>query len=127
MKKDKAENKHSASGIGGGFLLGFLLGVLITLLLTTKKGREILRDIMDRIIQKIASIDDSLDAIKTTPSSEEENDFVKPSAEDVKEEVHYLTIKHPKEKVAEKPVNEKGGKQEKLGKRLFFRKATKKN
>ena len=56
------ENKNNSAGTGSIFLLGLLIGVLITLLLTTKKGREILKEFMDKIIQKVSDLEKSVDS-----------------------------------------------------------------
>jgi gas vesicle protein len=126
------KNNNINSGIGGGFLLGFILGVLATLLLTTKKGREILRDLLDKGIQKITDIEEALEKAKAKPKKVEdgENDYVKSEAQ------------NPPVGGQEKQVNEKGGKQEittsseapeikpkrtKISRRLFFRKSKKKS
>ncbi len=145
MKKESMENKNNTNnGIGSGFLLGILIGVILTLLITTKKGREILKDLMDRGIQKISDLEEAIDKAKHPSSSEEENDYIKPEPEEVKKEIRYLAETPTPEKVTtagitvrtekklppgheEKPINEKGGLQKKLNKRLFFRRTQKKS
>jgi hypothetical protein len=87
--KENIENKHSG-GIGGGFLLGLLLGVLLTLLVTTKRGREILRELMDKVIEKLAAFDEARMKTAENQTSEEGNDYVKPDPENVKREIRYL-------------------------------------
>jgi gas vesicle protein len=135
------KNNNVNNGIGSGFLLGFILGVLVTLLLTTKKGREILKEWIDKGIQKISDLEESMEKAKKPQKTEEENDYVKPKTEEVKKEIRSLLaesnpetqlIKQPKEKTEERKVNEKGGKQEivnptKATRRLFFRKTQKNN
>ncbi len=121
-------NKTNNTGIGSGFLLGILIGVLLTLLLTTKKGREILRELIDKAIHKISDLDKSSDENKQ--KSDVENDYVKPKPEEVKKEIRFLAADYsaekdtlevrPKNQPEEKPVSEKGGKQKKSIKRIFF-------
>lgn len=121
-------NKNAA---GSGFLLGFILGILFTLLLTTRKGREILKELLDKSIQKIADLEDSLEKVKQRQEFEE-NDYVKQNSEEVKKEILNLTeekasekdIEKLKDKTEEKQKNEKGGKQKAnaMARRLFFRK-----
>src|SRR5437667_7980557 len=60
IKRRRMENKNNVGIMGSGFLLGLLIGVLLTLLLTTKKGREILKDLMDKVIQKISDLEESV-------------------------------------------------------------------
>lgn len=133
MKINNMEHKSNSSGMGGGFMLGLLLGILLTLLVTTKKGREILRELMDRVIKKVSDIDESIDKTKKQKNDDGENDYVKPKPEEVKKEIRYIaaesypekprTSKKTKEKTSVKQVNEKGGRQVKVNKRLFFRRA----
>lgn len=112
------ENKNNSGGIGSGFLLGLLIGVLLTLLVTTKKGREVLRDLLDKIIQKVSSIDESIEKAIHETELENDNDYIKADPVEVKQVIHTVS--------AEKVANEKGGKQEKTTKRLFFRRTHKK-
>jgi gas vesicle protein len=151
MKSNRFEggsNNNNSNGIGSGFLLGLLLGVLVTLLITTKKGREILRDLMDRIINKIAELDGSIERVKqefTTAadktSSDNNSDYIKQETNIVKEEIKAanssLPVKKPAsnhehkkvekvEKVEKKEVDEKAGNQGKNIKRLFFRRSVSK-
>jgi hypothetical protein len=64
MKRGEMENKNNSGGAGSIFLLGLLIGVLITLVLTTKRGREILKEFMDKTIQKISDLEKSVDSDK---------------------------------------------------------------
>lgn len=122
-------NKNNNNGIGSGFLLGILIGVLLALLLTTKKGREILRELVDKAIHKISDLDKSSE--ENQQKSDGENDYVKSKPEEVKKEIRYLAADSAASKdvletlpkqTEEKPANEKGGKQKKPFKRLFFQK-----
>lgn len=129
------ENKsNNSGGLGSGFMLGLLIGVLITILITTKKGREILRDIMDKIIHKLSKIDESIDKIKEELQKEEESDFIKSSPQDIKDEVRAILAEAVED--SEKPVRstpktdnktttQKNGKEDKQSKRLFFRRTHK--
>jgi gas vesicle protein len=112
-------NTNTNNGIGSGFLLGFLIGVLATLLLTTKKGREILKELIDKGMQKITDLEEAHEKTKQKQEPESENDYVKPKPEEVKKEIKYLA--------QEKKVNEKGGSSSHAAvRRLFFRKSPKK-
>ena len=139
------ENKNNSNnGIGSGFLLGILIGIILTLLITTKKGREILKDLLDRGIQKISELEESMSKTKTPNPETEESDYVKPNPVDIKKEIRHLAdsaasekslsahqeskeIKPDEEPEApvEKDINEKGGLQKKINKRLFFRRTQK--
>lgn len=115
--QNKNNNTNTNNGVGGGFLLGFLLGVLVTLLLTTKKGREILRELLDKGIQKITDLEEAVKKTKSNP--DEENDYIKQKPEEIKKEINYLA--------KEKKINEKGGSSShSIRRRLFFRKPQKK-
>ncbi len=46
---------------GNGFLLGVVLGSVATLLLTTKKGREILREVADKGMERFSDLEESLE------------------------------------------------------------------
>lgn len=71
-------NNTTNSGTGSGFFIGFILGVLATLLLTTKKGREILKELIDKGMQKIKDIEELQKKVKKEQEQEPENDYVKP-------------------------------------------------
>jgi gas vesicle protein len=51
-------NNNNHNGSGNGFLLGVIVGVLATLLFTTKRGRAILKDVMERGIDKFANLEE---------------------------------------------------------------------
>lgn len=112
----KNKTTSTNNGINSGFFLGFILGVLATLLLTTKKGREILKELIDKGMQKITDLEELHE--KTRQNVDGENDYVKPKPEEVKKEIKYLA--------KEKKVNEKGGSSSHAAvRRLFFRKERK--
>ncbi len=50
---------------GNGFLFGLIVGVAVTLLFTTKKGREILRELTDRGMEKIGDLEEKIDRKQT--------------------------------------------------------------
>jgi gas vesicle protein len=56
---NKDENYRNQGG--SGFLIGVVLGGVLTLLFTTKKGREILKDLTEKGLEKFSEIQDSLD------------------------------------------------------------------
>lgn len=142
------ENKNNYNNsVGSGFLLGVLIGVILTLLITTKKGREILKDLMDRSMQKIMELENLAAKDNNSSLTEEENDFVKTEPEEVKKEIKVLVSEPEIKKTAKtdngpipgdtdqesKPstdkkdqqISEKGGIQKKINKRLFFRRTQK--
>lgn len=115
-------------------MLGLLIGVLITLLITTKKGREILRDLMDKIIHKLSNLDESLEKIKEDFTSEENNDYIKTDSHTIQDEIRQIivqTAKDVEEPKTSAPKSEsvnsgtKNGKEDKPSKRLFFRRTHK--
>lgn len=115
----KNKNNNTNNATNSGFLLGFIFGVLATLLLTTKKGREILKELIDKGIKKITDLEESYDKTKQQQNTQEENDYVKPKPEEVKKEIKYLA--------KEKKINEKGGSSSHAAiRKLFFRRNEKK-
>src|SRR5437016_2786786 len=50
-------NNHNHNGSGNGFLLGVIVGVLITLLFTTKRGRVILKEVMEKGVERFANLE----------------------------------------------------------------------
>lgn len=108
------EHKEQKQGGGNGFILGVLLGAAIVLLFTTKKGRAILRDVSDKVINKLSHLDDlankaddKIDLIKeefAAAFEEEEEEYVKtePLPKAVKEE-----ILEKEAEAKEAPVEEK--------------------
>jgi gas vesicle protein len=51
---DFRENKHNNAG--NGFLFGVVVGGITTLLFTTKKGREIVKEVTERGLDKFSEI-----------------------------------------------------------------------
>ena len=50
-------NQHNGSG-GSGFIIGVIVGVILTLLLTTKRGRVILKELLEKGIEKFSNLED---------------------------------------------------------------------
>lgn len=70
------ENKNNNHESGNGFLFGVILGSIATLLFTTKKGREIVKDLTEKGIEKFSDLEDRL---KETQEAEViENDYIEP-------------------------------------------------
>ena len=55
----KANNHHDHTG--NGFLVGVIIGGVATLLFTTKKGREIVKDLTSKSLDKFSEIQKNLD------------------------------------------------------------------
>ena len=102
---DQRETKQH--GGGNGFIFGVIVGVLVALLFTTKKGREILRDVSEKIITKLSNMEENakqaddiselFDEIDT-----EEEDYVKSepqAAAVVQKEEPKVVIKEEKKTV----------------------------
>ncbi len=133
MKNTSMENKNASGGIGSGFFLGLIIGVLLTLLLTTKKGRQILKELIDKAISKISELDDlKAEFYKPGSSSDRGDDYVKSDVQEVKKEIRFLTNDSVKQKdnpgtsthkhTVEKATPEKtNNKQVKANKRTFFK------
>lgn len=98
------QQQSKQNGGGNGFLFGLIVGVAIALLFTTKKGRAILRDLSEKVIDKLSKLE------QVAKQSQEEVDLL----EDFAEEEDYVktepqpTVKEEKKEVAseepEKPV-----------------------
>lgn len=74
--EDKNSNQNQ-NGSGNGFLLGALMGSVATLLFTTKKGREIVRDLTEKGIEKIAELEGAIKEREQVKEIEE-SDYVEP-------------------------------------------------
>ena len=98
------DNNNHNHGSNSGFLLGVIVGVLLTLLFTTKRGRAILRDVVDKGIQKFSNLEELTKEI-------EDDDFLEEDGDDyIQEEVIH---EEPKEAPVEKKVEIKQVKEEK--------------
>lgn len=64
------------NGNGSGFLLGVLVGVIITLLFTTKKGREIVKDLTEKGLDKFSTLQDVLEGNFEDEEFDDTNDYV---------------------------------------------------
>lgn len=80
---DQKHDHHHGSG--NGFLLGFLLGVLVTLLFTTKKGREVLRLLTEKGLEKFSDLEDVLEE---SGDIDDESEYVNDSMTEPREEKH---------------------------------------
>lgn len=119
-KKVIMENKHNSNGMGGGFLLGLLIGVLITLLFTTKKGREILRDLIDKVINKISAIDDIPEELEYAGAFDAENDYVKQQADEHLKKENPVSQNNGHSQSAKREDNKPDNKNDKSHRRLFL-------
>ena len=128
MEKDT--NKNKKSELGGGFILGLIVGVIITLLLSTKKGREILKDLTDKGLNKFSDLQNALNMTEEEFEDEiEGDDYIPPEPKETKKELRYLAEeqKDAEEKHAKKPErletkedkNEKGGEAKKEARKFF--------
>lgn len=111
---DQQQNKGQNSG-GNGFILGVIVGVLIALLFTTKKGRAILRDVTDKGIDKLSTLEELRKRAGNSDQDEEiseEDDYVEPEPvpvvvvkEEVVEEIEEAApIVEPKVEKKEAPA-----------------------
>ena len=50
-------NHNQHNGTGSGFILGVIVGVIVTLLLTTKRGREILKEVLEKGVEKFSNLE----------------------------------------------------------------------
>lgn len=74
-------NKNNQyNGLGNGFLLGVIVGAILTLLFTTKKGREILKELLEKGVEKFSNLEDLMRDTYVSDlvddDFEEEDDFV---------------------------------------------------
>lgn len=103
---------------GNGFIFGFILGIIVALLFTTKRGREILRDISEKGIDKLSKLEALAKQASETTLTEEldafedEDDYVEPVkpapvAKPVqKEEPEVRSDEPAPEPVVQEPVKE---------------------
>lgn len=121
MEHNNNQNNQNGNG-GGGFLLGVMVGVAITLLFTTKKGREIFKDTVNRALDKVSELQNTVeesvqfddedidgdDYIKPEPASNEPKKEVRYLANDVSDEAASVSKPaKPKEKLAPDDLQEK--------------------
>ncbi|HSW48360.1 MAG TPA: YtxH domain-containing protein [Candidatus Saccharimonadales bacterium] len=59
--EDKHDHNYAPSN---GFLMGVVVGGIVTLLFTTKKGREIVKDLTDKGLEKLNDFEKSIEATK---------------------------------------------------------------
>lgn len=107
---DQQPNKAQKSG-GSGFIFGVIVGVMIALLFTTKKGRAILRDITEKGIDKLSSLEELTKKVENgefdDEFEEESDDYVKPEPPPVQEPTPHakqIEVDDPKEEKKEAPA-----------------------
>ena len=90
-------NNHNNHGMGNGFFLGVIVGVIVALLFSTKKGREILKDMTERGLEKFSDLEKQFEQKEEDIEELDGNDYVKPDQEPsaaspapAKREVRYL-------------------------------------
>src|SRR6266404_4436072 len=67
-------NHNHNNGTGNGFLLGVIVGVLVTLLFTTKRGRTLLKEVMEKGIDKFANLEELMRETEKEYNDEEDED-----------------------------------------------------
>lgn len=98
------QKNNQSHGQGNGFLLGVIVGVIITLLFTTKRGREIIKDAMEKGTDKFSHLEKLMKESEAEDLLEdEENDFVPSELAEVAPE----TAKEKKEQITNKPEETK--------------------
>ena len=122
-------NNNHNQNIGSGFILGVIVGVILTLLLTTKKGRAILKELMEKGVEKFADLEQIMQETQDDfedLEDEEGNDFVASEPVEVQEKpqvkkeapkeyvVESSAIEIKKETVTAKPAEEEPQKEEKV-------------
>lgn len=77
------------NGLGSGFLLGVVVGVIITLLFTTKKGRELVKEMTDKGLERFSDLQEMLDRTE----------------DELQEDAFYDYPEEPKEEKTAKPIH----------------------
>lgn len=80
-------NHRDNHNSGNGFLLGLIVGGVATLLFTTKKGREIVKDLSDRGLERLSELQDAMEEAKKGYEDTENEDYIQLEPTIVKEEV----------------------------------------
>ncbi len=91
---ENKKNNHDESG--NGFLLGTVIGSIATLLFTTKKGREIIKELTEKGIEKFSELEEALKTDKVIEVIEE-SDYVVP-------ELRPVVDTEPEKKILAKEV-----------------------
>lgn len=76
---ENSDTKHNGNGLGNGFLLGVIVGVLLTLLFTTNRGRQIVKEMMEKGVKKFSDLEEILrepDDVAMEEDFDEDNDFI---------------------------------------------------
>lgn len=77
------KQQHHHNGLGSGFALGVVVGVIVTLLFTTKKGREVVKELTERGLDKFSDLEKRLqeteEDLEAAEYLEDEDDYVKPT------------------------------------------------
>jgi gas vesicle protein len=102
------EERKNPQESGNTFLLGLILGSIGTLLFTTKKGRELLKEVTEKGLEKFTEFEDRLKRAEQTDAVDEEGDYVEPQMRpipdieevDEKEKVKLAKIEEKLEKAA---------------------------
>lgn len=141
---DKNNHNHTNSQ-GNGFLLGVIVGVIITLLFTTKRGREIVKDLTAKGLDKFGELQKVLDekkdefkeVLEQDEMLEEESEYLEPAASDAvgkaieEEATSNVAILEQESKVEHREHAEKhisnGEAKHSSAKRFFLRKPAKKS
>ncbi len=71
------ENHDKSDNSGNGFLIGIILGSVVTLLFTTKKGREIVKDLTEKGLERLSELQNNIDKAIIVEEAEE-NDYLEP-------------------------------------------------
>ncbi len=93
------KNNHNHNNGGNGFLLGVIVGVLATLLFTTKRGRAILKEVMEKGIDKFANLEELMRETEDDFDDEEGDDYIpaEPIETPAPQQVKKETVKKPVE------------------------------
>lgn len=96
---DHHDNNHNH---GNGFLLGLILGGVVTLLFTTKRGREIVKDLTEKGLDKFSELQDEFEEVGEAIEELDGDDYVasepldKKVINEIKKESQVPTPNHKK-------------------------------
>ena len=83
-RKNNCNHRHQKNH-GNGFILGVIVGVILTLLFTTKKGREIVKELTEKGLDKLSDLQGVMDEAKTNVKEAASNAVA--AASDLEEEL----------------------------------------